>query len=591
MSRQTILERVFHKYFFPLSCVFLILVIASQAFGVEPSGPAVEAQGAVSNTLAPESYGGWVLLPALVAIVCAILTRQVIPSLLFGVLVGAFMLLRLDASAPTGAGGMFIGTVVSAIEKYIIGALVDSDRMKIVVFTLTIGGMVGVVGATGGTRALVALVARRASNRKRGQATAWLAGLVVFFDDYANTMIVGPTMQPICDRLKISRAKLAYIVDSTAAPVASIALVGTWVGTELGYIGDGLKDVAANGTPSFLAGVDAWNAFLNSIPHRYYAILAIVMVILVAFTGRDFGAMHRHEQSSAESETVTETEAAGNARWLWLLAGLPILILVAVTGIVLLYPGWQVISQARLAGQEWTFKMLFEGADSYNAILYGALASVTAAIALGIFSRQATFKTTMDAMMEGMGRMFPAIVVLVLAWALSSAAQDLHVGEVVSTWLNQKGFSIYWLPLAVFVSAAGVSFATGTSWGTMGILCPMVVRIAAELGGAAPADEALNLFYASVGSVLAGAIFGDHCSPISDTTVLSSIASGCSLEDHVWTQIPYALVVAVVSMLTGNILCSWAGLSPWLGLAIGIIVIWIILRLIGSHPRPELAAT
>ena len=588
MSRQTILERVFHKYFFPLACVFLILVIAIQAFGIEPSGSVVEAQAVVNNPVAPESYGGWVLLPALVAIVCAILTRQVIPSLFLGVLVGAFMLLRLESSPPTGAGGMFIGTVVSAIEKYIIGALVDSDRMKIVVFTLTIGGMVGVVGATGGTRALVALVARRASNRKRGQATAWLAGLVVFFDDYANTMIVGPTMQPICDRLKISRAKLAYIVDSTAAPVASIALVGTWVGTELGYIGDGLKDVAANGTPAFLSGVDAWNAFLNSIPHRYYAVLAIVMVILVAFTGRDFGAMRRYEQRAAESDSVSETEAAGNIRWLWLLAGLPILILVGVTGIVLLYPGWQVVSQARLAGQEWTFKMLFEGADSYNAILYGALASVVAAIALGIFSRQATFKTTMDAMMEGMGRMFPAIVVLVLAWALSSAAQDLHVGEVVSTWLNQKGFSIRWLPLAVFVSAAGVSFATGTSWGTMGILCPMVVRIAAELGGAAPSEEALNLFYASVGSVLAGAIFGDHCSPISDTTVLSSIASGCSLEDHVWTQIPYAIVVALVSVLTGNILCSWTGLSPWLGLVLGIILIWIILGLIGHHPVPKL---
>ena len=495
------------------------------------------------------------------------------------------MLFRLDPSASTTAGGMVVGTVVMAVEKYVIGALVDADRMKIVVFTLTIGGMVGVVGATGGTRALVALVARRASNRRRGQATAWLAGLVVFFDDYANTMIVGPTMQPICDRLKISRAKLAYIVDSTAAPVASIALVGTWVGTELAYIGDGLKNVAASGTPGFLTGVDAWGAFLNSIPHRYYAVLAIVMVVLVAVSGRDFGAMRRHEQRAADSDTAAVEAGDQSARWLWVLAGIPIFTLVVVTGIVLLYPGWQAISQVRQAGGDWTIKILFEGADSYNAILYGAIASVFLAVALGVFTRQATFKTTMDAMMEGMGRMFPAIVVLVLAWALSAAAQDLHVGEVVSAWLNQQGFSIRWLPLAVFISAADVSFATGTSWGTMGILCPMVVRIAAELGGAVAPDEALSLFYASVGSVLAGAIFGDHCSPISDTTVLSSIASGCSLEDHVWTQIPYALLVAFVAMLTGNVLCSWGGQSPWIGLAAGVLLIWVAVRVLGRRPE------
>ena len=393
-------------------------------------------------------------------------------------------------------------------------------------------------------------------------------------------------MQPVCDRLRISRAKLAYIVDSTAAPVASIALVGTWVGTELAYIAEGLKDVAASGTPVFLEGIDPWNAFLNSIPHRYYAILAVVLVALVAASGRDFRAMARHERDAADQSSAGEKSVSASAkavRGRWLLSALPIAALVTVTGLVLLYPGCQLAVAAGRAGQPWSLKTLFEGADSYNAILYGALAGVVLAIALAVASRQLTFKNSMEAMTDGMSRMFPAVVVLILAWALSTAAQDLHVGEVVSGWLCDQGFSIKWLPLAVFVSAAGVSFATGTSWGTMGILCPMVVRIAADLGETVPAAEALPLFYGSVGSVLAGAIFGDHCSPISDTTVLSSIASGCTLEVHVWTQLPYAACAALVSMMCGNVLCGYLGFSPWLGLACGCVLLLSIVRFVGTR--------
>jgi Na+/H+ antiporter NhaC len=547
--------------------------------------PAVFAQGDTTSATAPVAaspmqYGGWVLMPALSAIVLAIVTRQVIPSLFIGTFVAAMMLCRI---APDHSGGVFSTVIVGAADAmavYVVGAVADADHAKVMLFTLMIGGMVGVVNASGGTRAMVEIIARRASTRRQGQCTVWLAGLVVFFDDYANTMIVGPTMQPLFDRLKISRAKLAYIVDSTAAPVASIALVGTWVGAEIGYIDGALQDVAKSGTPAFLSSVDAWGTFLNSIPYRFYAILALVMVFIIGWTGRDFGAMRRQEALAADERPNVDDHAkdAAVGRFDWLLAAIPVLLLVAVTGFVLLYPGWV---KSRAEGTPLSWKTMFEGSDSYNAILFGAMACLIVAMTLAVASGKSKLQDAVDGMLDGMSRMFPAIVVLVLAWALSQSSQDLKVGEVVSDWLVQKNFAMNNLPVVVFACAAGVSFATGTSWGTMGILCPVVVRVAADMGADLPAETALPLFYGSVGSVLAGAIFGDHCSPISDTTVLSSAASGCDHQVHVWTQLPYALVTAAVSMVAGDLLCARLHLSPWIGLVFGTVILAILVAALG----------
>ncbi|HRX85912.1 MAG TPA: Na+/H+ antiporter NhaC family protein, partial [Phycisphaerae bacterium] len=556
----------------------------AQEAAAPTAAPAATTAPAAGVTGNPEAYGGWTLAPALVAIVCAVATRQVIPSLLLGILVAGGMMYRVEAGAGVGAWGLMLGTAQRSIETYIVGACTDSGHVKVIVFTLIIGGMVGVVGASGGTRALVNVIARHASNSRRGQFTAWLAGLVVFFDDYANSMIVGPTMQPICDRLGISRAKLAYIVDSTAAPVASIALIGTWVGTELQYIGDGLADVARTGTPPFLAKVDAWQAFVYSIPYRFYAILAIVMVLLIAMTRREFGAMRGAEADPAagrdDSRLLEPVDDAGGH---WTHAAIPILTLVGVTMTVLVWPGFVARHAALTAGEPFPVQKFFEHADSYNAILYGAFACAAVALLIAVGTRRLTLTAGTDALTGGMARVFPAIVVLVLAWALSAGSVDLHVGQVVSAWLIEKGFSLNWLPLGVFTCAAFVSFATGTSWGTMGILCPMVVRIAADLGANMPAAEALPLFYGSVGGVLSGAIFGDHCSPISDTTVLSAIASGCPLGTHVWTQLPYAFVTAFVAMGLGDTLCSKFEHSPWIGQAVGAIALVVILYVFGRR--------
>ena len=534
--------------------------------------------------MAADDYGLWVLLPALSAIALAVVTRKVLPSLAVGVLVASYMLLPcLSPEQRYGTTDAVSGTARVAVQVFIWEAsLKDIDRLKILAFTSIIAAMVGVIGASGGTRALVEIIARRASSRRGGQVIAWAAGLVVFFDDYANTMIVGPTMQPVFDRLKLSRAKLAYVVDSTAAPVASIALIGTWLGAEIGLIQKGFDGLMQKGqTPAFLAGVSAWQAFLYSIPHRYYAIFAIVTVLLIATSGRDFGPMRSAERrAGANAERVSPATAkgasvAGDTKW-WL-AGVPVLALIVVTLGVLFWTGWFGVQP----GQPRDFVNVLSNADANDSILYGAIASVVLALVLSLAARTIVLTAATRAALMGVWRVVPALVILVLAWALSGASQALHLGEIVTTRLQAADFAAAWLPLCVFLSAALVSFATGTSWGTMGILCPVVVTVAARLAADLPADRALDLFYASVGGVLAGAIFGDHCSPISDTTVLSSIASGCTLESHVWTQLPYALAAAVAGIVFGDVLSGYFGLHWSLGLVLGIAALYACVRLLG----------
>lgn len=576
-----------HRRYAFIAVVAALTLAALTQFGWSQTGS--DATSSLPTVLKdPASYGFWVLTPALATIILAIIVRQVIPALTIGILIAAYMMLPcMDHSAYSS--DTYVAAIRVAVEKYVIGGIapvedgkLSTGHLYIIVFTLLIGGMVGVIGVNGGTRALVDRVAKFASTSRKGQLSAWLAGMVVFFDDYANSMLVGPTMRPMFDKLSISRAKLAYIVDSTAAPVASIAFIGTWVGAELGFIQTGMDAARAN-MPEYLAAIDNKTAFLQSIPYRFYAILALWMVFVIALTGRDFGPMRKSESRAlteypdAGTSTAIEREIEPTNAWL---AGLPILVLVGATLTTLYYSGL-----AGLGDEARTFSNIIKNADSYIAILYGAIASLTVAVILSFITRACSIRAAFDGCLDGMSRMFPAIVVLVLAWGLSSATEDLKLGAVASEYIQSTDFSREWLPLLIFISAAVVSFATGTSWGTMGILTPVAVQIAATLVGDLPQDQGLQLFYASVGSVLAGSIFGDHCSPISDTTVLSSIATGCTVEEHVWTQMPYALITAVVAMIAGNIICMMFSLPHWVGIAIGAAALFAIVRWIGREPR------
>ncbi|MFQ5591131.1 MAG: Na+/H+ antiporter NhaC family protein [Phycisphaerae bacterium] len=578
---------------------------AARAAAQQTGGETHAPRASVRQPKDPLTYDLWVLLPALVAILLAVLTRQVVPALFVGVVVGAYMLVPcLPPGDALAARHPVIGGFRLAAERYVIGSLVEPldgyYRLKILIFTLLIGFTVGVMGRSGGTAGLVRLVAGDTASRRRGALTAWLAGIVVFFDDYANTMIVGPTMRSVFDRVRLSRAKLAYIVDSTAAPVASLALIGTWVGAEIGFIQTGLDGIAGKSEPGFLLNqqgelIDGMRAFLNSLPYRFYPILALFLVFLVALTGRDFGPMKRAEQRALSD---TEPLPAGGAspdgdavaaapRW-WL-GLIPVLTLVVGTIAVLVATGRSALVQQGGTPDQVSFWQsaykLLNAADPYASIFYGALLSAIVAVLLAVVAKACTVREASDAGLGGMSRMFPALVILVLAWALSAAEQDLMLGQVVTAKLQAGDFPAAWAPMVIFICAAGISFATGTSWGTMGILCPVAVTIAARLAADMEPDRALTLFYASVGSVLAGAIFGDHCSPISDTTVLSSVASGCRHEEHVWTQLPYALLGAIVAMGFGDVACSVYD-QPWYyGLGGGAVLLVLVVLIIARAPK------
>ena len=581
---------------------------AGEAGATEITPPAPTAvEAAPSGPKDPASYKLWVLVPAIVAILLAIFIRQVIPALVVGVLVGAYMLVPcLTSDSPYADAHPVVSGFRLAAEEYVMGPIVDPAdgyyRVKIIIFTLVIGFMVGVIGRNGGTAGMVKVVAGSTESPRRGGLTAWLAGLVVFFDDYANTMIVGPTMRSVFDRVKLSRAKLAYIVDSTAAPVASLALIGTWVGAEIGFIQTGLDQVREGGTPAFLidaeGGVmDGMHAFIYSLPYRFYPILALFLVFLVALTRRDFGPMKKSEARALRGEDEhpydarTEVPEGAEPTPRWWLGLLPVLVLVGATIAVLVITGYLAGNGREILDQSiplWrkAFEILHH-ADAYISIFYGAILAAIVAMLLTMLVRACSVRVATDAGLDGMARMFPAIVILVLAWSLSTVEQDLMLGEVVSTQLQAAAFPAVWMPLAIFICAAVISFATGTSWGTMGILCPITVTVVARLAGNLPEEQALTLFYASVGSVLAGAIFGDHCSPISDTTVLSSVASGCRHEEHVWTQIPYALVAALAAMGLGDVMCSVYD-QPWYyGVGAGAVFLLLVVLIFGRRSEPE----
>ncbi len=547
-----------------------------------------------------KKYGLWVLVPPITAILLAILLRQVIPALSVAVLVAAFMMMAVKTPERLNVVEYTIGAVRLAVEGYLIGALIDSDHAMVILFTLIIGGMVGIIEANGGTRAVVQKMARWACNARRGQLTTWFAGLLVFFDDYANCMIIGPTMRPVFDKLRISRAKLAYIVDSTAAPVASI-MIGTWLATEISMIDEGLKSVREAGAPAFLTGVSAFEAFWYSIPYRFYAILALVMVVLVALLQRDFGPMRSAERRALEAAgtNAAEMPTLKAPRGRWWFAAVPVAVMVVAAIALLLATGWHEGLSAYAAAVEegliietsvWsvtlakTIQILGE-ANAYTSILYAAILAFVVALTITLATRALKVKDVMEGALNGMTRIFPALVVLVLAWALSYASgkDELRLGFVAQKYLAGV-LAPQWLPFFVFLAAAVVSFATGTSWGTMTILCPLAVTLGAGLAATVPEPQQLDLFYATVGSVLVGAVFGDHCSPISDTTVLSSLASECSLEDHVWTQMPYALTVAGVSILCGDILCRQFDQPAWVGLLVGTGALVLIVLIVGRKP-------
>jgi Na+/H+ antiporter NhaC len=536
--------------------------------------------GATESEVAPVLTPGWFsLVPPLVAIVLALVLREVVSALFAGVWIGALAIARFNPLSATWR----------TIDQFAIPELANTadGHTQIVVFSLLLGGMVGVISRNGGTMGIVEAVQPFARSARRGQLATWFAGMGVFFDDYANTLIVGNTMRPITDRLRISREKLAYLVDSTAAPLAALVPISTWVGYEISLIRDGLA-IAAEQNPAMADSLDlnAFFVFIETIPYRFYPVLALFFAALVALSRRDFGPMAAAERRARETgqlyrpdaQLLTDTasdvmQPKKDAPHRWPNAALPVLTVIAVV-----LGGLYVTGRA---GAEEGARLwdVFGASDPFITMAWGSLAGCVVAMGLSVSQRILSLEEAIDAWLNGMRSMLIAIIILTLAWSLGSVTAEIGTAAYLSQVLSDR-VALNLIPVIVFAVAAAMSFATGTSWGTMGILLPLVIPLTVALGGAADDGGAYTILLGTISSVLAGAIFGDHCSPISDTTVLSSTASGCDHVDHVRTQLPYALLVAAVGMVLGDIGTAF-GLPVWVALGGGVALLYGFMRLRG----------
>ena len=509
-------------------------------------------------------------MPPLVAILVALTLRNVIPALLIGVWLGATSLRSFSLE------GIFRG-LLDGFEIYVVRALADEDHAAIILFSLMIGGMVGIITRNGGMASIVRMIVSRARTAIGGQVAVWGMGMMIFFDDYSNTLVVGNTARPLTDHLKISREKLAYIVDSTAAPVVCIALITTWIGYEVGLIGDALNSVP---------GLDeaAYTVFLKSIPYSFYPILAFIFVLAVAVTGRDFGPMYKAEVRARQGQVSSvstgdmpslqgdQLEPKPNIPLRAINAFVPLLVLIG-----------SLVGGLYITGEGASITDIIGSADAYKAMLWASLlGAMTAAVMTtgqGILSGH----ETVDAWFGGVKAMMFAMIVLVLAWALSAITFDLNTANyLVSIFAGTLSPPL--VPAVIFVLSAITAFTTGTSWGTLGILMPLVIPLTwAVLVANGMADpEHMHILYSAIASNLAGAVWGDHCSPISDTTVLSSMASGCDHIEHVRTQMPYALLVGTVAVLIGTIPGGF-GFPPLLSILAGLGFLLLVLIRFGRQ--------
>ena len=531
------------------------------------------ARGATRTRAIP---GLWSLAPPVVAILLAVLFRQVVLALVAGIWIGSTLLLDFNALA----GFLEVGS------RFVIGAVTDRDRAHIIIFSLMFGGLAGILSRSGGARGFAGLITRFARTARRGQVSAMLMALVVFFDDYANVIIRGNLMRPITDGLRVSREKLAFLTDTGAASVASTVIVSTWVGYEVGLIDQGLQLIDY---PE-----DGYSVFLRTIPYRFYPIFSFVLAMAVGFLGRDFGPMRVAEQRALRlgqplrpgSEPATESldedpAVASRSSGLWMVGLFPIIAILVTAGVAIWWTGVQALASSGAA--DYGLRDVVTSSDSYVSLLWASTAGCVTGIVLAVAGRILSLGSAIGAWVAGLKSMVLAIVILVLAWSIGDVTAELHAAQYLVQVL-QNVLNPTLLPTLTFIVAGVMAFATGTSWATMAVLMPLVIPLShalAEGAGLAPAVSD-PILMGVVGAVLAGAVFGDHCSPISDTTVLSSMASACDHMDHVKTQLPYALSAAGIAIVLGILPTSF-GVPPWIALLAGMTGAVLVVRLVGTR--------
>jgi len=512
-------------------------------------------------------YGWLSLIPPLLAIGLAFLTRDAVFSL----------------AAACLAGVLLMGQGLAGFPELLTTALGNREFMWICLVEICIGILVAFYQRSGAIRMFSSRVTRFTTNRKDTQTLGWSLGLFIFFSDYFSPLFVGPVMRDMTDRSRISREKLAYIVDSTAAPVVCIALITTWIGYEVSLIDDALKGIEQ------LSDVTAYSVFLHSIPYSFYPILAVTFVLIVASTGRDMGPMYAAEvrARAGQVEPISSDEMPAlqgdtlepkpNVPLRAANAFVPIIVLIVGLGVSLYITGkMELVDEIDL-----TITKIIGASDPFKAMMWASFAGALAAAGMSISQRILSAHETVDAWYGGARATLFGMIVLILAWSMADVTGGLNAKGYLISVLGDS-LPIVLVPAIVFVLAAVTAFATGTSWGTMGILMPLVIPLAwAVMSVHDMANPmGMHILYSSVASSLAGAVWGDHCSPISDTTVLSSIASGCDHIEHVRTQMPYAIMVGVVAVLIGTIPGAY-GLSPWISIIAGVAVLYGVLRYFG----------
>ena len=507
-------------------------------------------------------YGILSVLPPILAIVLAIATRQVIISLFIAVWVGATFL------HANPFDGFF-----RSIDTYVLESAADPWYAAILIFTMIIAGTLGLVTKAGGAQAIAEALASKAKTARGGMVSAWVMGLIIFFDDYASCIIAGNTARPVTDRLRISREKLSYMIDSTAAPIATIALISTWIGFELGVIGDGYAAIGMEEAPVYLI-------FLQSIPYRFYSIFALALVIILSLSMKDYGSMYDAEvrarkegkllRDGAVPLSATDTEVLQPKEGTpirWFNFVIPVLVIIVAT-----FVGLYVEGGGTEAGV--TITEAFGNADSSVVLLWASSLGALVTLVMVLAQKLVPLQEAIDTIINGAKSVFPALIILVLAWALSYISGELGTADYLVGVVERVGITGAILPLLIFLLSCFMAFAMGTSWGVMGIVTPLAIPVAFAIGGE-------PLIIPTLASVLTGAIFGDHCSPLSDTTILSSTGAGADHIDHVRTQIPYAVTGAIVAAVVGFIPAG-LGVSPYISIIVGIIALIIFVRIVGK---------
>ena len=545
---------------------------------------ATEVDTATSNA---NHYGFLTLIPPVIAIVLAFLTKNVIISLFIGTLSGAFLVQLVDKSFFTAVIHSFLDLVSRSLNS-----LADPWNAGIILQVLVIGGVIHLVAKMGGAKAVAEALAKKAKTARSTQVVTLLLGIAVFFDDYANSLIVGPIMKPVADKMKISRERLAFIIDATAAPIAGLAIVSTWIGLEVGLI----KDAFLNGIGK---EVDAFGIFLQTIPYRFYNILILVFVFITSILLKEFGPMYKAEvaarRRSLSSENDSEVAVDSNMDHddlepkegvklsIWN-AIIPIGVLVVTALICFYFSGYSAIMggedsalQQIMNNSPLSFKAIqeaFSASDASIALFQSALIASIVSIIMGVCKKIFTISEAIDTWIDGMKPLLITGVILLLAWSLSSVIKDLGTAKYLVSLLSGS-LPNFLLPSLIFILGAVISFATGTAYGTMGILMPLAIPLAYSM------NPDMSYVIVSTSAVLTGAIFGDHCSPISDTTILSSMGSGCNHIAHVNTQIWYSLFIAVITILFGYIPAGF-GIKWYIILPIAIIVVYLGIQVLGK---------